>query len=169
MTLARDPVISCCSTHSWTSPVIMYYVLPRRWKLHIFCVRVFDDCSGYCAMWMTSPCYRCETDVSPTRILPPTQHQRQTRNCHQCTAPDCAGNPRAPPLGRRPHYVRGAVAYPQGDVSPDFTPRGQSCKSFAPPPHFFHTQWCNSGFCKPKSRLTGFCGNSVCCLCILLT
>jgi len=46
-------------------------------------------------------------------------------------------------------YEHSPMAYPQGEHVPQISGRG--CKS----PHFFDTQWCNSRFYKPKSRLTG--------------
>ena len=69
--------------------------------------------SGYCAMWMKSPCYRCQTEVYPTRILPPLKrNERVSRNTHECSAPDCVGrlrhgHPVQLSSGHRPHYIRG--------------------------------------------------------------
>jgi len=84
------------------------------------------NCSGYCAMWMKSPCYQCQTEVHPTRILPPLKKdERRSRNTHECAAPDCIGrlrhghvvqapighfrglHPIGQPVGHRPNYIRG--------------------------------------------------------------
>ena len=71
--------------------------------------------SGYCAMWMRSPCYRCQTEVAPTRICPPTtRNDRRSNNIHQCAAPNCVGHRydhMAGHVGRRPHYVRGTYIH----------------------------------------------------------
>jgi len=48
------------------------------------------------------------------------------------------------------HLQRGA-----GDVTHRFPVEGDSHAKL--PLHFFDTQWCNSWFYKPKSRLTGLC------------
>jgi len=70
--------------------------------------------SGYCAMWMKSPCYRCQTDVAPTRICPPLKKEeregRRLRNVHSCSAPNCIGHAydhHAGHVGHRPFWTRG--------------------------------------------------------------
>ena len=63
--------------------------LPRVNMSNVLC------CSGWCAMYMNSPCYGCGRSVRPTRILPPNKNedrnQSRRRNIHSCGAPDCPG------------------------------------------------------------------------------
>jgi len=85
----------------------------------LVCVCVMCWCSGYCAMWMTSRCYHCQTDVRPTRICPPGESRDQSRDRrrfgHACDAPDCVGHSQHQHQqyhqGRRTHYIRGRVRY----------------------------------------------------------
>ena len=123
--------------------------------------------SGYCAMWMKSPCYRCQTEVVPTCIVPPKKKgEQRTRNTHECAAPDCVGHTRhhsvmAAHVGRRPHYIRGTHTH-TGTPYAAFTPGHMSPETCIPDEQLVSGYICRRTF----NVITHLCHGRLVSLCI---
>ncbi|XP_064610306.1 shiftless antiviral inhibitor of ribosomal frameshifting protein homolog [Liolophura sinensis] len=91
----RKPVSKCKTCEERYDPVPTEY----EWGVARFrcdCGRSF---TGFCQRINSSPCYKCDAQVFPTAILPPSRGQgpRQSKNQHCCDAPNC---PHAQPHSR---------------------------------------------------------------------
>jgi len=75
---------------------VRYDAVPRakEWgKAQFKCNQCSREFSGFCGIWVSSPCYQCQTPVKPFCITPPSKDPgpRRSNNVHRCNGAECGG------------------------------------------------------------------------------